>query len=849
MKHIFLMALLCLTALAWAQPNDNFEDGELLQNPTWFFNADDFFVNTQGELQSNSNQTNHTFQIVTFSTQTGGRWRLRIKPDFETSNNNYIDVFLVSKDSILQDNQNQGYFVRIGESQDHIRLYRKNGSQLTTFATSEPGIIIPGAWIDLVVQKSPEGMWSVEASINGNQHYLPLVQDTTNISCHFFGISIRQSTASFFGKHYFDDIESGPFIADTTPPQLQSANAIDAGTLLLQFDEPIVLSGFAPEHFYIDEIGFPISVQHITNRVELRFAQDFPERTPLTIAIQNIKDRWENETSLSHTFYYIIPRFGDVVLHEFMADPVPVVQFPDVEWIELYNNCGYPLTLDGWRICNAQSCSSTLPSLILPADSFVVVTHINNQVELRNYVECIGVPGFPTLANERGMIQLKDANGNLIHMVQYEDNWYDHPIKKLGGWSLEMKDPNQHCINQGNWAASTDPKGATPGKVNSVRTNIEDGDAPKWWRTYVKDSMHVLLYFSEPISPILSTIAFEPTLAIERITLDTPYLHVAIIHLRDPIQQNIMYELSVDGWTDCAGNAIGFQTQKVALGERPQIGDVIINEILFNPPAGGSDYVELFNRSTRVVDLKYLLIANTDAAGEINSIVSVAPDGWMLLPNEYVLISKNSSWIQRNYICLKPSNLWEVSNLPSYTNTSGTVVIFNDIGDELDRVQYQEDWHYPLLRQYTGVSLERVDTIGFSNDRSKWHSASSVSGYGTPGYQNSQHHDKSYTKEHFRFSTLVISPDNDGLDDYVNIEYTFPTSGYSVNLFIFDSNGHLVRRLYQNIIAGTHGTWRWDGLGEKNRRLPSGRYIFWIEWYQLSGRRSVHKQVFTLINR
>ena len=57
----------------------------------------------------------------------------------------------------------------------------------------------------------------------------------------------------------------------------------------------------------------------------------------------------------------------------------------------------------------------------------------------------------------------------------------------------------------------------------------------------------------------------------------------------------------------------------------------------------------------------------------------------------------------------------------------------------VDEVKYKDDWHFKLIDDAEGVSLERIDPDGTSQDETNWHSAASTAGYGTPTYKNSQY--------------------------------------------------------------------------------------------------------------
>jgi hypothetical protein len=68
----------------------------------------------------------------------------------------------------------------------------------------------------------------------------------------------------------------------------------------------------------------------------------------------------------------------------------------------------------------------------------------------------------------------------------------------------------------------------------------------------------------------------------------------------------------------------------------------------------------------------------------------------------------------------------------------GKLVLLNESGELMDELDYDHHWHAPLLSDESGVALERIRTDLPTNQSSNWTSASAPSGYGTPGYKNSE---------------------------------------------------------------------------------------------------------------
>ena len=95
----------------------------------------------------------------------------------------------------------------------------------------------------------------------------------------------------------------------------------------------------------------------------------------------------------------------------------------------------------------------------------------------------------------------------------------------------------------------------------------------------------------------------------------------------------------------------------------------------------------------------------------------------------------------------------------------------------------------------------------------------------------------------------IFSPDNDGIDDFADINYSFPSVGYVANITIFDASGRPVRYLQKNALSGIKGNYRWDGLGDKNQKLPQGIYIIYTEIFNTEGKKKQFKNTIVLARR
>ena len=186
-----------------------------------------------------------------------------------------------------------------------------------------------------------------------------------------------------------------------------------------------------------------------------------------------------------------------------------------------------------------------------------------------------------------------------------------------------------------------------------------------------------------------------------------------------------------------------------------------------------------------------------------------------------------------------------MKSLPSFSNDKGNVIVLNAQGEIIDEVDYSEKWHFALLQNTKGVSLERID-YNASSTRNNFHSAATSAGYATPGFKNSQYKIDEEISGEISISPEIFSPDNDGQRDFATINYSFSSPGYVTNITIFDASGRPVRYLQKNALSGTKGYYQWDGLDEKNRKLAQGIYIIYTEIFNKEGKKKQFKNTLVL---
>jgi uncharacterized protein YkvS len=650
---------------------------------------------------------------------------------------------------------------------------------------------------------------------------------------------------------------------DNTPPKAVSTCVLSANMIEVFFDEPVSGAGLtSPANYTIDKgIGNPTSIAMgsvISGSVILFLGQDIQQGLAYTITINgNIKDCLGNTMGKQSIMFGIKEAdYLDVVINEIMADPDPVVGLPNEEYFELYNRTDFPLNLKGWTVTIGNNVK-TFPCISIMPKDYLIVCHSNSAEYFAPYGAVASIPSLGGISNAGGTITIRNDVGKIITSITYSDSWYGDNKKKEGGWSLEQIDYNNPCGGRENWTASKGTLGGTPGAKNSVIAANPDKKSPELERVSIIDEFSIRLIFNEPLHPntALKAEAFEIDNGIGKPNFTVPVApqnQEVILSLPIALKKHIIYTVRVKNLIkDCVGNVVSTSenSARFAIPDSMEANDIVINEILFNPREGGSDFVELFNRTEKILDLKDIRLSSIDAGtGELTSIKEIDVNGYLLFPGEYVVLTANAAAVREHYN-VNTKNFKQMESLPAFANTQGRAAISLIDGTTIDRMEYTDKMHFPLLRNLKGVSLERVDTERPSSDQTNWMSAAENAGFATPGYRNSQFTRVEPADSPISIDPKVFSPDNDGYNDVVNISYKLDEPGYIGTIAIYDRAGRMVRQLMRSELLGMEGTISWDGITETREKASVGIYIVLVEFFDLKGNVKHYKQTCVLATR
>lgn len=463
-----------------------------------------------------------------------------------------------------------------------------------------------------------------------------------------------------------------------------------------------------------------------------------------------------------------------VVISELMYHPLDGTNPVDgdlYEFVEIYNPNPATFDLSDAEFTKGISYTFADPTL-LPSEGFLVLKRDNAAFYARYPSVTNTAPGEYSgkLSNGGEKITLKDRTGTTLFSVDYSDGdgWPEWP-DGLGASLLlanESGDPDDPL----NWGAS-DTFHGTPGEAGSVSSNdivinevLSHTDLPQedsielhnrtdgaidisgWYlsddslirnkyqitNTTIAAGAYTVIYESQFNSGSYGNTAF------------------ALSELGDSVYLTAADESSnLTRFVDCVDfaaseNGVSFGKYPNGTGEivilaelslgssngPPQIGPIVISEIMYHPPNDNFDeeYIELLNISSNTVEL-YDILHATNTWKLTSAIDYLFPTNISVAPDEFILITgaTNLNTFRSTYGLAgdiqvfgpwsgKLDNAGETINLykPGAPETNEIPYIL------VDSLAYTDNAPWPTAPDGNGPSLERVSVTNYGNDSANW---------------------------------------------------------------------------------------------------------------------------------
>lgn len=626
---------------------------------------------------------------------------------------------------------------------------------------------------------------------------------------------------------------------DLRPPEFTDLQVIDEKTLRLLFSEEL------DEESAIDAGNYSISpdpgIQFISasnDTVTLSISPELESGQTYRITVSNLEDIFGNVLNTATrevTFVeFSPPRPRDIVINEILYKRA---SGGGPEFVELYNASEKNFNLAGWEIGDARGTAKLPAGTQLRAGEYLVLT--DNAPFASSLNNAIDVSGFPSFNDTGDIVFLRSPDEVAIDTLNYSSSWGGN----LRGRSLERKDPLAASNDASNWSTSQAVDGNTAEAQNSI---FESDETPPEiiFAKQLPDNT-VEIQFSEFIR-LTPEIRFNAGSAVLSVTtFDSSNANIVVLSAPPGKSKVISKTITVQNLSDVKGNVTASSDIQVA---QPLVsGDVVINEIMYNPLDNSEDnqpdqseYIELRNTRDFAISLEGIFLNDApDEDGEVRALIPV---------------STQAKWIPANGIMLvyadeepefEQSRLASFFDLPggtapspiridrttlSLASSDDAIFLSDSSGITIDSVFYDESWQNPNLIDTRGIALERISPAGPSSNASNWSSSSTAKG-GTPNSENSifQIAENLPDESGISFSPNPFSPDDDGRDDNLFINYKLDEPDYLLKVRIYDRYGRFIKELADGNQAGFEGSLMWDGRKDDGSGNRIGIYIVVFE--------------------
>jgi hypothetical protein len=525
--------------------------------------------------------------------------------------------------------------------------------------------------------------------------------------------------------------------------------------------------------------------------------------------------------------------------------PAPRVDqdLPNAEYVELYNLTEKEFRLQGLKFSNSRS-STSLPEYWIQPGEYVLLAPSNQANQLREFGAVVSVNSWPTMLNSGDAMSLIAPMGELIDQVSFSTSSWGGSEFANGGYSLEVINPFFLCDNSEFIRPSTDQLRGTPGRQNSLFSTESSAEELKIESAYFVSPDQIELVLNFPFVPIINSaqVSFSPELRVDSVWMSSLGSGLQI-KLAQPARPSQKYEVRISSLVTCNGGLLEEPVfAMLVLTEQAEQGDLILNEVLFDARVGDSKFVEIHNTTDKYLSLDSWALANLDDSGLLDQIRIFGMRGSFLEPGGYLAISTDSNRLRLAYPKSSDGGFLQISGLPSYPISGGTVVLISNNGEVVEKFTYHPDKHHPLIRNTKGVSLERISSIIPSEVSSNWQSASGNEDYATPGKKNSTVLSGEFESNLIKIDPQVFDPEGSFGPAFTTIRYELDQPGWVGSFSIYSASGLLVQTLAQNQVLGSSGLLTWSGTDTAGARVRPGYYVLLVELFDLNGKISIVKK-------
>jgi len=350
---------------------------------------------------------------------------------------------------------------------------------------------------------------------------------------------------------------------------------------------------------------------------------------------------------------------------------------------------------------------------------------------------------WSALNNTGATLVLTNAAKDTIYdELTYNTSWHSSWVKDAKGISLERTSPDLPTQSQASWHSCLSSKTnyGTPGFENSF---YEDKEAPVWTGLSIEQPNKLKLSFSEAMD--FGSAAFSVNQEMGNPTSQTVSddKKSVVLNFGIDFEKGKLYKLTTSGLKDLAGNVLVKTDSIIGIIEAKAVGDLILNEVMFENPANSLEYIEIYNKSGKLLDVSNMILTTRKTDGTLNTGVKI-PSNSLMPAKSYLAICAKADSVRNYHHSPTGSAILTTTSWSALNNTGSTLVLTNAAKDTVyDELTYNTSWHSSWVKDAKGISLERTSPDLPTQNQASWHSClSSSTNYGTPGFENSFYEDK-----------------------------------------------------------------------------------------------------------
>lgn len=534
-----------------------------------------------------------------------------------------------------------------------------------------------------------------------------------------------------------------------------------------------------------------------------------------SFSIQNIQNKkgflvnvlFEQDQDTTNNKFYKTIDIGfpaqTIVINEIMFSPLG----GEPEWIELYNNSDSQINLSNWSVSDVLttpvSVSIKNDFVIKPKDYIV----LSKDTAIFNYHRFIQSPllklNLPAFNNDQDGVVLKDNRGITIDSVRYSNQWGG-----TNGFSLERISTTSNSNNLFNWGSSKDIEQSTPGRINSITPKVNDlsissiSFSPRFPVTGDDVSVSVkiknngsttasnfiieFLVDSDSDNTVDMLLSLVPG---SNINPEDSLVIISSSNIQN-IQRKILTAAKVNYSLD-EDTLNNYFEKSIEPGAEQNI--IKINEVMYNPADGETEWIEFVNVSDDSVNLKNWFVSDVITTPTKNIITE---NDSYIQPDEIFIIARDSSF---KLFHTELTNKKYFVNFGSLGNTADGVILYDFRSGIIDSLFYNSKWG-----SKKGFSLERISLDQQTNDSTNWMSSLDKTG-STPGKVNSVFNLPSFSQNTLVINEIMYDPDND-FSEYVEFINLSPDSINIGGWKMLDEQGNTYR-LTETLFSIPSGTY------------------------------------------